>query len=56
MNQTEVKRVAVLERRRDYLADLISNGKSTSHWDAGEQVALDWALTIVKKHFKEEDQ
>lgn len=44
LRHIEQKRLFILKRRRDYLAQLISQSDDPLSWDKAEKAALDWAI------------
>lgn len=50
MNMLERRRLGVLKRRRDHLAQLISQSEKPVSWDLAEKSALDWAISKLDQH------
>lgn len=42
------KRLAALKRRRDFLANRISEGEENSH-DLREHLALEWVIDVIER-------
>lgn len=49
-NCIERRRLGVLKRRRDYLAQTISQSENPVSWDLAEKNALDWAIKRLEQN------